>query len=212
MDRGRPGHAIRDRRDRDWLQWGHGISTVESAPGQVAVCLNILAQVASATFTCRHCLFFNDRAPSISITVRVCFRCFFLIACGECCRGFLHHQSARAAHRQNLHDASPTFFPFGFDAYGLNPLDRVALRRSQIDNEHLIFALIDDLRQGPFHSYQIDVREVTLKDGKLEMRPKAFHRLENAPQTFRIADVVGDQVVTTHILPCCEWRQLRNLS
>ena len=134
----------------------------------------------------------------LCVAVIVHLRKFALVAHRECCQGVARHCSARAARQPASHHTSATFFPLRLDAHRIDPFHRMVFRRAQVDDEDLIFALIDDLRQGGLHAHEVDIRQIALKHGELQMRAEAFHRLKHAPQPFGIADVVGDQVVTTH--------------
>src|SRR5207249_7092285 len=69
---------------------------------------------------------------------------------------------------------------------------------SQIDEQNLIFTLMNNLAQFGSQPHQIASRQPALKDGKLNVIAPIAHRLEYIPQPLRIGDVVTNNVGVAH--------------
>src|SRR5439155_13687156 len=68
-----------------------------------------------------------------------------------------------------------------------------ALRRAQVDEQHLVLTVIDDRRQQVPAAGQIRSRQLALEHGVLQMIAKPAHRLVDLGETFVLTDVVGDE-------------------
>jgi hypothetical protein len=82
---------------------------------------------------------------------------------------------------------------------------RAAMTRSprpaagtEIDEQHLILGMVDDPRQIRPTPRQIRRRKLTFEHGVLQMVPVPAHRLKDFAQPLVVADVVADQVRSTH--------------
>src|SRR4030065_2452279 len=62
-------------------------------------------------------------------------------------------------------------------AQRFDTLNRPSLRRTQVDNQHMVLLMIDHLDQRCLPLDDIHVRQLTLKDRKLQMRAEPLHRL-----------------------------------
>jgi hypothetical protein len=69
-----------------------------------------------------------------------------------------------------------------------------SLHRAEIDEEHLILAVVDDLAEHMPAAHQIGWRELALEDRVLQMVAEVAHRLVDRLQAFVLADVVTDEV------------------
>lgn len=68
----------------------------------------------------------------------------------------------------------------------------------QVDDQDLIFTVMNDFGQLCFESQQIRRREMAFKDAVLEMVTPVAQAFEGVPQPTRVADVVSDQVDAAH--------------
>src|SRR5208337_928014 len=72
------------------------------------------------------------------------------------------------------------------------------LRRSQVNEEHLVVAMVNQLPQRMPAFRKINRRELALEDRVLQVVAKITHGLEDLPQPLVVADVVADEVSVTH--------------
>ena len=70
--------------------------------------------------------------------------------------------------------------------------------RTQVDEQDLILAMVDDLAQQVAASSQVGTRELALEYRVLEVVSKATHRLMNLAQPQVVCNVVADQVRRAH--------------
>ena len=77
---------------------------------------------------------------------------------------------------------------------------------AEVDEQHLVFVVLDDLTECVSALGQIDRRELALEDRVLRMVAKVSHGLEDLAEAFIVADVVADEKGISHgrISP---WRQ-----
>lgn len=73
-----------------------------------------------------------------------------------------------------------------------------AFNGSEIDEQHLILAMVDDLPEGVAAANQVSWRELALEDRILEMVAEVAHRFEDAPESLVIADVVAYEISIAH--------------
>lgn len=72
------------------------------------------------------------------------------------------------------------------------------LGRAEIDEEHLVFVVLDDVAQGVPAAGQIDGGELALEDRVLQVVAKVPHGLVDLAEPLVIADVVADEVGVSH--------------
>ncbi len=70
---------------------------------------------------------------------------------------------------------------------------------AEIDEHHLIFALVNQFRQGFDEQDSLRGREVAAKDGILLGVGVAAHGAMHLAQGFGVGDVVADDVAVTHL-------------
>jgi len=68
----------------------------------------------------------------------------------------------------------------------------------QIDEEHLVFVMLDQLAEHMAAFGQIDGRELALEDGVLEVVAEIAHGLEDLAQSFIVANIVADEKRISH--------------
>jgi hypothetical protein len=73
-----------------------------------------------------------------------------------------------------------------------------ALRGTEMNEEHLIFIMLDDPAQLGPASREIPLRELAFENRVLEMVAESTHRLEDLAQPAIVGDVVTDQVGLPH--------------
>ena len=73
-----------------------------------------------------------------------------------------------------------------------------AFCRPQVDKQHLIFIVFDDLAERMPTLGKIDRVELTHEDRILQMIAKVSHRLEHFAKPLVVTDVVGHQIGVSH--------------
>jgi hypothetical protein len=73
-----------------------------------------------------------------------------------------------------------------------------ALGWAEIDKEHLVVLVIDDVRQFGAEADKIRRGELALEDGVLQMVAEAAHEPEDFAQALVIADVVANEIGIAH--------------
>jgi hypothetical protein len=71
-------------------------------------------------------------------------------------------------------------------------------RGPQVDEQHLIFVVLNDFAQGMTATGNIDGVELALEDRVLQVVAEISHRFEDAPQSLRVANIVSYQVGISH--------------
>ena len=67
-----------------------------------------------------------------------------------------------------------------------------SLRRTEIDEQHLVFSMVDDLCQLPSAPRQVAARQLALEDRILEMVAEPAHGLKDSVEAIVVADVAAD--------------------
>ena len=70
--------------------------------------------------------------------------------------------------------------------------------RPEIDEQHLVFVVMNDFVQLRPQAHQIHARELALEDRELQVIPPGPHGLEDLSQALGISDVVADNVGVAH--------------
>src|SRR5206468_1074620 len=68
----------------------------------------------------------------------------------------------------------------------------------EIDEEHLIFSMVDNLAELGAAPGQVHRRQLALEHGILKVVAVVPHGLEHLPQPLVLADVIADQVTGAH--------------
>lgn len=80
-------------------------------------------------------------------------------------------------------------------------IDRVGVG-AEVKNEHLIFSLVDDITNVRPCRSEFGSGEVTEKHTVLGVVALAFKEFEDLVAAFIVADIIGDEVVSSgHLLP-----------
>lgn len=69
---------------------------------------------------------------------------------------------------------------------------------AKIDEEHLVFAMVDDLAECLAALGKVDRPELALEDGVLQVVAKAAHGFEDLAEPFVVTDVVADEEGVAH--------------
>ena len=130
-------------------------------------------------------------------------RCFFNAASGG--RAFVHHLATRinfqrtsAMTRDVLHDEARLI---DFAVSLADRCDRPLTSRlggTEINEEYLIFSLVDDRGKLCLEEDFFSSAKIALEHGKLEVVPPIPARLKNFPQAFGIGNVVANDVSVAH--------------
>ena len=70
--------------------------------------------------------------------------------------------------------------------------------RSEIDEQHLVVAVINNLVQFMLALSQVDWVELTFEDRVLQVISEIAHRLEDFAEPLVITDVIADEIGITH--------------
>jgi len=84
-------------------------------------------------------------------------------------------------------------------AQGRDDAITASLDRSEIDEEDLIIAMINDLAERMAAAHQVGRCELALEDGVLKMVTEVAHRFEHLAEPLFVADVVADEIGVAHI-------------
>lgn len=76
-----------------------------------------------------------------------------------------------------------------------------AFGRAEVDEEDLIFVVLDDLAERMPALGEIDRGELALEDRVLQMVAEVAHGLEDLAEPLVVADVVADEKSVTHGTP-----------
>lgn len=71
--------------------------------------------------------------------------------------------------------------------------------RPKVDEQHLIVIVVNDFVESGLEFYFFLSVEVAFEYGVLQVDAITFAQLENFPQTFVVANVVGEKVVASHV-------------
>ena len=72
------------------------------------------------------------------------------------------------------------------------------LGRSQVDEQHLVFPMMDDRRQIRPAARQVGRRQLALEDRELQVVAIPAHGLKHLAQALVVADVVTNQIGSSH--------------
>jgi hypothetical protein len=86
-------------------------------------------------------------------------------------------------------------------AQGCDDAIATAFDRTKVDEEHLIFAMIDDLAEQMPTSREIGPRQLTLEDRVLQVVAESTHRFVDPAQAEVVRNVVADQIRVPHQPP-----------
>jgi hypothetical protein len=81
---------------------------------------------------------------------------------------------------------------------GRNHTFAASFGRAKIDEQHLVFIVLDDFAKRVAASGEIDRRELTLEDRVLQMVAEVAHGLKDLAQPLVIADIVADEEGIPH--------------
>ncbi len=84
--------------------------------------------------------------------------------------------------------------------------------RSQVDEEHLVFLMMDDFTEGLFELDFFTRRQVAFENRILQVIAKIFARLERKAESFAFGDVVADKIGGAHGLSGEEGYVLRDFA
>jgi molybdopterin-binding protein len=74
-----------------------------------------------------------------------------------------------------------------------------SLGRAEVNEQHLVFPVVDDLRQEVPAARQVRCRELALEDRVLQVVAEPAHGLVDLREPAVVADVVADQVRVPHL-------------
>ena len=69
---------------------------------------------------------------------------------------------------------------------------------TEVDKQHLIFPMVDDLGEQVAAPGQVGLRELAFEDRLLQMIAKPAHRLMDFGEALVVADVVTDEIGLPH--------------
>ena len=75
-----------------------------------------------------------------------------------------------------------------------------ALGRAEVDEQHLVFVVLDDLRERVAATSQVNRGELALEDRVLQMVAEVAHGFVDLAEALVIADVVADEESVAHSL------------
>src|SRR5690606_82013 len=94
----------------------------------------------------------------------------------------------------------------------LDDLVSPALLRSEVDEEHLVFAVVNNLGELGLEAYALAPAQVAAEHRQLQVLASASHELENRAKAIRVADIVGHEVHRAHGSPRQEGWIFRDLT